>query len=120
MRQYIRRFRVRHYELDSFSHVNNAVYANYMQEAAIEASTEAGYSPAWYREHGTGWVIRQLSIRYHFQAAYGDELVVTTWVSDVRRVTSNREYDIARASDGAQVARARVNWVYIDLKTGQP
>jgi len=120
MRQYTRRFRVRHYELDSFTHVNNAVYANYMQEAAIEASTEAGYSPVWYREHGTSWFIRQLSIRYYLQAAYGDELDVTTWVSDMRRVMSNREYKIARVSDGALVARARVNWVYIDLKTGQP
>jgi acyl-CoA thioester hydrolase len=120
MRQYTRRFRVRHYELDSFNHVNNAVYANYMQEAAIEASTEAGYSPAWYREHGTSWFIRQLSIRYHLQASYGDELDVTTWVSDMRRVTSNREYKITRVSDGALVARARVNWVYIDFQTGQP
>ncbi len=120
MRQYSRRFRVRHYELDSFNHVNNAVYANYMQEAAIEASTEAGYSPAWYREHGTSWFIRQLSIRYHLQASYGDELDVTTWVSDMRRVTSYREYKITRVSDGALVARARVNWVYIDLQTGQP
>jgi acyl-CoA thioester hydrolase len=120
MRQYIRRFRVRHYELDAFNHVNNAVYANYMQEAAIEASTAAGYSPSWYREQGTSWFIRQLSIRYYLQAAYGDELDVTTWVSDMRRVASNREYKITRASDGAQVARARVNWVYIDLKTGQP
>ncbi len=120
MRQFTRRFRVRHYELDSFHHVNNAIYANYMQEAAIEASTEAGYSPEWYREHGAGWVIRQLSIRYHLQAAYGDELEVTTWVSDMKRVTSNREYKIIRTRDGAQVARARANWVYLDLKTGQP
>jgi len=120
MRQFTRRFRVRHYELDSFNHVNNAVYANYMQEAAIEASTDAGYSPAWYRERGAGWVIRQLSIRYHLQASYDDELDVITWVADMKRVTSNREYKMTRASDGASVARARVNWVYIDLKTGQP
>jgi acyl-CoA thioester hydrolase len=120
MRQFTRRFRVRHYELDSFHHVNNAIYANYMQEAAIEASTEAGYSPAWYHEHGAGWVIRQLSIRYYLQAGYGDELEVTTWVSDMKRVTSNREYKITRTRDGAPVARARANWVYLDLKTGQP
>jgi acyl-CoA thioester hydrolase len=120
MRQYTRRFRVRHYEQDSFGHVNNAVYANYLQEAAIEASTDAGFVPAWYAENRTGWVIRELAIRYHLQASYGDELEVKTWVSDVRRVSSKREYLITRAYDDAKVARARVNWVYLDMDTGKP
>jgi acyl-CoA thioester hydrolase len=44
-RTYTRRFKVRQYELDSFGHVNNAVYVNYLQEAAIEASADAGYDP---------------------------------------------------------------------------
>jgi len=119
-RELIRRFRVRHYELNCFGHVSHAVLVKYMQEAAIEASTEAGYSPAWYREHGTGWVIRRLQIRYDSPAGYGDEIAVRTWVSDVRRVTSHREYVLARASDGARLARARVNWVYLDFDKGQP
>ncbi len=120
MRQYRRRFRVRQYELDSFGHVNNAVYANYMQEAAIEASVDAGFGAAWYRRSGSAWVIRQLSIRYHLPASYGDELEVLTWVSGVRRASSTREYLIARPRDGARVARARVNWAYLDRKTGKP
>ena len=120
MRQYTRTFRVRHYELDSFGHVNNAVYANYLQEAAIEASSDAGFTPAWYAENKTGWVIRQLSIRYHLQASYNDELEVTTWVSNVRRVSSTREYLITRAADKAKVARARVNWVYLDMNRSKP
>jgi acyl-CoA thioester hydrolase len=118
MRQYRRTFRVRHYELDSFGHVNNSVYVNYMQEAAIEASADAGFGPAWYREQGTSWVIRRLSIRYHLPAQYADELEVSTWISDVRRVSSTREYLITRTRDGARVARARVNWVYLDSSTG--
>lgn len=120
MRLFKRRFRVRHYELDSFGHVNNVVYVNYMQEAAIEASRDAGFGPAWYRERGVGWVIRQLSIRYYLPASYDDELEITTWVSDVRRVQSTREYAISRTQDGVRVARARANWVYLDLETGQP
>ncbi|HEX8650200.1 MAG TPA: YbgC/FadM family acyl-CoA thioesterase [Pyrinomonadaceae bacterium] len=120
MRSFSRRFRVRHYELDSFGHVNNVVYVNYMQEAAIEASRDAGFSPAWYRTRGVGWVIRQLSIRYCLPASYDDELEIKTWVSDVRRVQSTREYVITRVVDGARVARARANWVYLDLQTGQP
>jgi acyl-CoA thioester hydrolase len=119
MRQYIRRFRVRHYELDSFGHVNNAVYVNYMQEAAIEGSADAGFGPAWYREHGAQWVIRRLSIRYFLPAAYADELEVRTWISEVRRATSTREYEITRLGDSALVARARVQWVYLDSTTGK-
>ncbi len=64
MRAFTRRFRVRHYELDFLGHLNHAAYVRFMQEAAIEASTEAGYSPEWYRARGTGWVIRRLQIRY--------------------------------------------------------
>lgn len=120
MREYTRSFRIRHYEQDSFGHVNNAVYANYLQEAAIEASTDAGFSPAWYELNETGWVIRELAIRYYLQAAYGDELSVKTWVSDIRRVSSTREYLMTRSVDNARVARARVNWVYLDTRTGKP
>lgn len=120
MRSFTRSFRVRHYEVDFLGHLNNANYVRFMQEAAIEASTDAGFSPQWYRENGAGWVIRRLAIRYHAQVRYGEELNIATWVSDLKRVTSHREYLITRAHDGAQVARARVNWVYVDLKTGQP
>lgn len=119
MRHYTRRFRVRHYELDSFGHVNNAVYVNYMQEAAIEASADAGFGPAWYNERGTSWVIRRLSIRYLLPAFYKDELNVKTWISDVRRATCTREYLITRANDSARIARARVQWVYLDSITGR-
>lgn len=119
MRHYTRRFRVRHYELDSFGHVNNAVYVNYMQEAAIEASADAGFGPEWYAEHGTCWVIRKLSIRYLFPAHYNDALEVKTWISEVRRATCTREYEITRASDGARIARAQVQWAYLDSHTGR-
>jgi acyl-CoA thioester hydrolase len=119
MRHYTRRFRVRHYELDSFGHVNNAVYVNYMQEAAIEASADAGFGPDWYARHGAHWVIRRLSIRYLLPAGYADELEVKTWISEVRRATSTREYEITRTRDGARVARARVQWVYLDSTTGR-
>jgi acyl-CoA thioester hydrolase len=120
MREYIRRFRVRHYELDSFNHVNHAVYANYMQEAAIEASSDLGFTPHWYRENKTAWVVRKLSIRYHQQTTYQDELEVRTWISDVRRASSHREYLITRVKDGAKVARGRANWVYVNRETMQP
>jgi acyl-CoA thioester hydrolase len=115
---FTRRFRVRHYELDVTGRVQVAAYVRYMQEAAIEASAAVGFDTDWYRAHETGWVIRRLAVRCHAAAAYGDEVAVRTWVSEMRGVRSTREYDLRRASDGARLARARVHWVYLDLRTG--
>jgi acyl-CoA thioester hydrolase len=114
------RFRVRHDELDSFGHLNNAVCVKYMQEAAIQASTDAGYSLPWYDERGVAWVIRRLEIRYYLQVRYGEELEVTTWITECSRSTCIREYDVTRTTDGARVARGRALWVYIDSKSGRP
>ena len=114
------RFRVRQDELDSFGHINNAVCVKYIQEAAIQAMTDAGYSLSWYEERGVAWVIRRLEIRYYLQVRYGEELDVTTWISACTRSTSTREYNITRTSDGARVARGRALWVYIDSKSGRP
>src|SRR5262249_54231228 len=114
------RFRVRHDEVDSFAHLNNAVCVKYMQEAAIQASTDAGYSLQWYEERAVAWVVRRLEIRYYLQVRYGDELEVRTWISECRRSTCTREYDVTRTIDGARVARGRGLWVYIDSKSGRP
>jgi acyl-CoA thioester hydrolase len=118
--RFTRRFRVRHYELDLYGHVNNVVYVQHMQEVAIEASTAAGFGPDWYRTHGTGWVVRQLAIRYHAPLVYGDEAEIVTWISEARGARAVREYDLRRVSDGTPVARARAEWIYLDLRSGAP
>src|SRR5262245_66025453 len=84
VRDFAYRFRVRQDELDSFAHLNNAVCVKYMQEAAIQGSTDAGYALQWYEERGVAWVVRRLEIRYYLQVRYGDELEVRTWISECR------------------------------------
>jgi acyl-CoA thioester hydrolase len=118
-RTYTRHFRVRSTDCDALRQVNHAVYLRYMQEAAIEASADAGYTGAWYAEHGVGWVIRRSRIDYLRPARYGEELAVTTYVANFRRVRSQRNYAIDR-SDGVPIARAATDWVFIDRRTGLP
>ena len=88
--EYTAHFPVRRYEVDRFGFVHNHVYQQYMEEAAIAASTAAGFGPAWYDEHGAVWVMRDIVIEYLKPAAINDELDVTTWISDFRRVRSHR------------------------------
>lgn len=118
--RFTRRFRVRHYELDASGQLHGVIFLRYMQEAAIEASTSLGFSPEWYAERGVGWVVRKLAVHYHAPAIYGDEIEVATWLSGMRGVRSIREYDLTRVRDGSRVARGRVEWVYLDTRSGEP
>jgi acyl-CoA thioester hydrolase len=119
-RTYTRRFRVRSTDCDAVGHVNHAVFLRYMQETAIEASADAGYDSAWYDETGTGWVIRRSRIDYLHPIRHGDAIDVNTYVVNVRRVRSQRNYDITRVGDGMPIARAATDWVFIDRRTGAP
>jgi acyl-CoA thioester hydrolase len=117
---YERTFRVRHYECDAYGHVNNANYLRYMQEAALDASAAAGYDLARHAALGTQWLVRYTDIEYFSPLKYGESVVVRTWVQDIRRVRSQRVYDLTRAGTGERVARAVTDWVYINTATGQP
>jgi len=115
-----RSFHIRYYECDPYGHVNNANYLRYATQAALEASADAGYDTAKYRELGTVWLIREAGIEYLRPARFGETLNVKTWVGDFRRVRSRREYEMTLASSGELIARAYTDWVYLDAQTLQP
>ena len=114
---YRRRFRVRGYEVGATDHVHDSVFLNYVQQAAFEASADAGYDTRRYDAMGTIWVIRQQTIVYLTPLFYDDVIELTTWVSDLRRVRSHREYGLRRVSDQRPVALARADWVYLDAES---
>src|SRR5438552_1058780 len=97
------RVRVRHYEMDSLGHVNNAVYLNYAEEAAIEHARQLGFDEARWRELGGAWVVRRHEIDYRLAAVAGDELDVTTGITAMNRVSATRRTTMVRVADGEVV-----------------
>src|SRR5215470_17896979 len=91
------RFNVRSYELDVSGQVAPPTFLNYLEEGAVQASAAEGYDYNWYFANNRMWVVRKITMRYFSPAVHGDELELYTWVSDFRRVQSNREYDLRRA-----------------------
>jgi acyl-CoA thioester hydrolase len=51
---------------------------------------------------------------------YGDELAITTWVSDFQRVRSHREYLARNAATNEIVARGRAYWAHLNRETLMP
>lgn len=102
-------------DLDELNHVNNAVYLQYIQEAAMQhwyASVSKEISD------GMRWVARRHEIDYLKPAFLGDELVVRTWVAEFTAVTSERHYEIARNEE--ILVKARTVWVSLDAVTLRP
>ena len=119
-RIYRRRFLVRGHEMDATGRVHDSVFLHYVQQVAYEASSDAGYDIRMYNALGTVWVIRQQTIVYLAPLTYNDVVEATTWVSDMRRVRSHREYVLRRVSDERLIALTRADWVYIDTATQFP
>jgi acyl-CoA thioester hydrolase len=118
----------RAYELDSFGHVNHAVYLNYFEQARFEVLARAGFT---YEElFRRGWAIHviRVEVDYHREVLLGDRLRIQTWIEEFGRVTmtlrqaARREPRTGGARGEAQetlVAEARVEAVWIG-ENGRP
>jgi acyl-CoA thioester hydrolase len=113
-------WRIRWSDLDSVGHVNNAVYLSFLEDAAISAATENGWPPARLHERELDLVNRRHQIEYRQPAFLDDELVLTTWLSNLDRSTGLRHFTITRPRDNTLLLRARLTWGLADLETGEP
>jgi len=107
-------------DIDSFQHVNNAVYLDYFNECGFQVS--AAFHWPWQRmaEQGFAFVLRQARLQYLQPAVLGDELLLTTWVSEVHRATSARHFTLHRVCDSVLLAQAYALSAAVDLHTAKP
>jgi len=107
-------------DLDDLQHVNNISYLKWMQSAALAHSAVQGWPIEAYRALGQGWVVRSHQIEYLAQARLGDEVVVRTFVANLKKVTSLRRFHIFRATDDIVLAKAATDWAFVDFTSGVP
>lgn len=107
-------------DLDDLGHANNISYLKWMQSAALEHSSVQGWPIERYRTLGMGWVVRSHFIEYLTSAKLDDEIVIRTFVENVKRVTSLRRFQIIRSADEVVLAKAATEWAFIEFATGIP
>ena len=100
-------------DIDDLGHAANFHYIRWMQLAAVAHSTANGWSASRYDELGAGWVVRSHQITYLKPAFEGDQLVIRTWVANMKPATSLRRYEI-RLRDGGLLARAETDWAFVN------
>jgi acyl-CoA thioester hydrolase len=111
--------KVRTFECDSYGHVNNATYLNYLEYARMEALEKKGITLPLLKNSGYMVIIKKVEIEYKYPASIGEILKIKTWLKDHRNTSGTFRQEVSREFDNRQVAIADVLWVFTNLE-GRP
>jgi acyl-CoA thioester hydrolase len=90
---------VRFYELDPYRHVNHSVYIQYFETGRIDLFKEMGWSLTQMADLGTQIVVVSIETQFLAPGVENDELVVESWVEDVKRVSMRFGQRIVRGDE---------------------
>jgi len=111
---------VRAEDIDAYEHVNNAVYLTWLDRAAWSHSGALGVPLERCLALRRGMAAQRIEIEYLRAAIKGDVVQAATWiVSADARLRAKRRFQVRRVSDGAMLARARIDYVCINLDSGR-
>ena len=107
-------------DVDAYEHVNNAVYLTWLDRAAWSHSAALGVPLERCLALRRGMAAQRIEIDYLRAAVRGDRIEAATWiVAADGRLRAERRFQIRRVPDGATLARARVDYVCINLDSGR-
>jgi acyl-CoA thioester hydrolase len=107
-------------DIDAYGHVNNAVYLTWLDRAAWSHSASLGVPLERCVALRRGMAAQRIEIDYLRAALAGDAVRAATWiVSADGRLRAERRFQIRRVADGAMLARARIDYVCINLDNGR-
>ena len=102
-------------DIDQLNHVNNVVYVQWVQEAALKH---------WYsltKKIDTSqyiWVVARHEIDYLRQVFLNDELTIKTWIGETKGSLSIRHVEFYK--NNKIVCRAQTHWRFLSASTFKP
>jgi acyl-CoA thioester hydrolase len=107
-------------DIDAYDHVNNSVYLGWCDQVAWSHSAVLGAPLERCLRLRRGMAARRVEIDYLHAAVKGDRVQAATWiVSADGRLRAERRFQIVRPADGKTLARARIDYVCINLDSGR-
>jgi len=112
----ISKHKVMSYELDSWGHVNNAVFLNYLEKARNDFMTQNGLNFNKFNEWEVFPVVSKSIIEYIYPAYADDELVIYGDISNYTAATFTLEYKIIKKDTEIVVVEATTVHVFVNKK----
>jgi acyl-CoA thioester hydrolase len=114
---HVAELKTRSYECDSYGHINNATYLNYLEYARIQLLEDLPVPYHELRRRGVGFVVTRICIDYRLQVGSGEILRIETRSIQKQKVRMVFQQNIYR--DDQLVAEAQVTWACIN-EQGKP
>jgi acyl-CoA thioester hydrolase len=107
-------------DIDAYDHVNNSIYLSWLDRAAWSHSAALGLSLEECLTLRRGMAAHHTEIDYLRAAVLGDHVLVGTWIVNTdTKLRVERRFQVRRARDGETLARARIDYVCINLDSGR-
>ena len=104
--------KVRTYECDSYGHVNNANYLNYLEYARCESLKDMNFDYPGMIKAGYGVYIARIEIDYKKPAFVDDDLEIHSRPIKKGAVSGIIQQEIWRGED--LLVTAKVTWAFVD------
>ena len=107
------------FHVDFTGRLTLGVLGNHLLNCAGFHAAERGFGMATVNEENYTWVLSRLAIEMEEMPAQYESFSIDTWVEDVYRLFTNRNYAI-RDKDGRPIGYARSVWAMINMHTRKP
>lgn len=107
------------FHVDFTGRLTLGVLGNHLLNCAGFHAAERGFGMATVNEENYTWVLSRLAIEMEVMPAQYESFSIDTWVEDVYRLFTNRNYAI-RDKDGRPIGYARSVWAMINMHTRKP
>ena len=107
------------FHVDFTGRLTLGVLGNHLLNCAGFHASERGFGMATVNEENYTWVLSRLAIEMKEMPRQYESFSIDTWVEDVYRLFTNRNYAI-RDKDGHSIGYARSVWAMINMHTRRP
>lgn len=111
---------VRSYELDSFGHVNNAVYLQYCEGARNDYMLQRGIQFSDFRSWNIGPILYRAKVDFKRPAHTDNVLRIEGIITFNRKTRFTIDHQIFRTNDDELICLATLEFAFVNLTTQKP
>lgn len=115
-RRFTATLRVRSYELDSFGHVNNATYLQYLEYARGEYLRQQGLSFSHFQDWDAIPYVLSAEINYKSSARAEDELEINGEITNWGRCSFVLDYQVFNKTSNKLAASASLKFAFVNSR----